>query len=58
MDLGRRVVTMPYSATPVVRHCCRSADVRHCGPDGALQPSYSSYSMSASLLHLRMAVVA
>lgn len=38
MDLGRRVVTMPYSATPVVRHCCRSADVRHCGPDGALQP--------------------
>lgn len=58
MDPGRRVVTMPHSATPVVRHCCRSADVRHCGPDGALQPLYSNCSMSASLLHLRMAVVA
>lgn len=52
---------MPHSATRAVPPGCRSADVRHGGPDGALQPSYSSWLVSACLqrlLRLQRAVVA
>jgi len=52
---------MPHSATRAVPPGCRSADVRHGGPDGALQPSYWSWLVSACLqrlLRLQRAVVA
>lgn len=51
---------MPRSATHMKRHCCRcrSADVRHCGPAGALRPSYLVDARAACLLHPQRAVAA
>lgn len=49
---------MPHSATHVLRHWCRSADVRHCGLEGALCWLHSQDARAASLLHLRRRVVA